>query len=110
MANPLTPDTTVTLGLLATVSGFIIGAFKWVASINKKIDRNHTQLRIEIDTNHAKLQGDISRHTIQLDDIDERSKANSKLHDIFNDKLSFVSDRMARIETKIDMILEKKLK
>ena len=99
MANPLNTDTTVTLGLLATVGGFIIGAFKWFISINKKID-----------SNHAELKSDVDLHTQQLNDLEKKVDDSVKVHETIKEDTKQMSERMARIETKIDLILDKKLK
>jgi len=80
--------TTVTFGFLATVGGIFIGAIKWLIGI----------------------KADVDRHTVQLDDIDKRIAQNSDLHLAINDKLASQGDQIARMETKLDLIIDKKIK
>ena len=88
MADSIGQNTSITLGLLATVGGFIIGGAKWVIGIRHDLDKNMEQIK------------EIKK---QMDD-------DSELHASIRETLSEQVDRMARVETKIDLLIQKKIK
>jgi len=95
----ISTGTSVTLGFLATVGGVIIGGLKWLLGIKHKQDEFINEIKKDVD-----------RHTLQLDDIDKRTEQNSTLHKEINDKLSKQGDQIARMETKLDLIIDNKIK
>lgn len=88
MPEPIGQNTTVSLGLLATAGGFIIGGMKWLIGIKKDVD-NHTE---------------------QLKAIEQKIKEGSELHTEIRETLNDQADRMARMETKIDLLIQDKIK
>ena len=81
---PINTDTSVSLGLLATVVGFVLGGIKWLIGI----------------------KSDVDRHTEQLDSIEKKIEGQS---DVVKE-VSAVSERLVSVETKIDLLLYDKIK
>lgn len=88
MPEPLSSSTSITIGLLVSIGGFFAGVAKWLFGIKKDVDK----------------------HTVQLNILEQKVDDSISFHEAIKEDVQKMSERTARIETKLDLLIEKKIK
>ena len=86
--EPVNANSSITFGLLTVVGGFVFGSLKYIFNIKNKVDG----------------------HTIQIEDLRKALEGNSDNHLLVMGNISEIKQQNARIETKLELLLDNRIK
>lgn len=105
-------NTTTTIGFVAGIGAFLWGGAKWFFKIRRDVDKNKDVLRsVSSSINKlTELKVDVDRHTEQLNHLEKTMTGLITSNGELRKEIREQSEKMARVEAKLDLLLGGKIK